>query len=86
MDSSTTPQVITLHGKVQGGHTPIENATITLYIAGKTGYGSSATAIATGTTDANGLFTLGTRSSACSDPDQLYIVSTGGDQGGVTNS
>lgn len=79
-----SPQTLTIGGVAMGAHTPIENATITLYVAGKTGNGSAATAIGTATTSSTGTFTIN-RTGTCTDPDQLYLVSTGGDQGGISN-
>ena len=68
-----------------GGSIPIVGATITLYAAGTTGYGSAPTVIGTSApTDSNGYFSI-TRTGTCTDPQQLYIVTSGGTQSGVSN-
>lgn len=70
-----------------GASIPIVGATITLYAAGTTGYGSAPTVIGQGrtVTDSNGYFTIN-RVATCTDPQQLYIVSSGGSQAGVANA
>lgn len=85
--TDTTPQTLSIAGRSMGATIPIVGATITLYAAGTTGYGSAPTVIGQGTTvtDSNGYFTL-TRTATCTDPQQLYIVSSGGTQAGVANS
>src|SRR5215469_12371303 len=85
-----TPKVAAagLHGLVHGGQQPVTGATITLWSAGTSGYGSTGTSLATTTTDSNGNFSI-TGSYTCpgSDP-YVYITSTGGNPGlvGGTNN
>jgi hypothetical protein len=67
-------------GAVHGGQSPITGATITLWAVGTTGDGSTATSLATTTTNANGAFTLPTYTCPGSDP-YVYLTSTGGNPG-----
>jgi hypothetical protein len=77
-----------LTGKLHGGQNAVVGASIDLYTAGTSGYGSAGSHIATTTTDSNGNFTLtqaqtytGPLSStyACpSSSSQIYIVASGG--------
>ena len=72
-----------IRGNIHGGQQAISGASIQLYAAGATGYGSSATAqLATPViSDANGNFSI-TGSYVCpSTSSQLYIVATGGNPG-----
>lgn len=46
-----SPKVTGLGGRVYGAQVPITNATVTLWAAGTTGYGTGATSIATTTSD-----------------------------------
>jgi len=72
-----------LRGNVHGGQQPISGASVQLYAAGTTGYGSSATALLSSpvTTDATGSFSI-TGGYVCpSQSSQLYIVATGGNPG-----
>jgi sugar lactone lactonase YvrE len=72
-------------GRVHGGQQPVANATVTLYLPGTIGYGSTGFPIAQATTDSSGNFTL--PASGC-DPNNpnLYITATGGDSGYGTNA
>ncbi len=86
-------------GRIYGGNQPIVGATVQLYTVGNTGYGSPGTLYATATTDGNGGFqftqttpgtTINSTSSTygcptASDP-QVYLVATGGNPGGGTNT
>lgn len=80
-----------LNGVAHGGRTPITSATVKAYAAGKTGYGSAPSLLATTTTDGSGAFSF-TGNITCpasNDPnytDTLYLVLTGGNAGGGTNS
>ena len=75
------PSILTypsgIKGSTYGGRQPIDNATITLYQTGTTGYGTGSSVLATTTTDANGAFNLS--SFSCTTGTELYITSTGGD-------
>jgi len=82
-----------LSGVAHGGRTPISGATVKAYVAGKTGYGSASHLLATTSTLTDGSgsfsFTGNITCPASNDPnytDTLYIVLTGGDAGGGTNS
>jgi hypothetical protein len=72
-----------LQGHVHGGQQPVSGATIQLYAAGTSGYGTGATTLLSGpiTTDANGNFTITSASPCPTSISQLYIVATGGNPG-----
>jgi sugar lactone lactonase YvrE len=72
-----------LRGHVHGGQQPIVGASIQLYAAGATGYGSSATPLLSSavTTDASGSFSITGGYTCPSSTSQLYIVATGGNPG-----
>lgn len=83
-----------LHGSVHGGQQPVTGATIQLYSAGLTGYGSAATSLipisaqvpfsgpGTGAlTDGNGGFQISGDYTCPSATSQVYITSTGGNPG-----
>lgn len=71
-------------GVVHGGQSPIQGATVTLYVTSNSagGYGQTATVIGTGTstTDASGSFTISpsATSTNCPAGQQAYITSSGG--------
>ena len=78
-----------LHGVVHGGQQPVMGATIQLYAAGGTGYGSSY-AYASGTSllgtnvvtsDANGSFNITGDYMCPSSTTEVYLVATGGNPG-----
>ena len=84
MTSTANPPaepLVSVSGHTLGGRAPISGASVTLYDAGSTGYGSVPTVLGTATTDAGGSFTIARNSNTCSDPDQLYVVSSGGNAG-----
>ena len=66
-----------------GTSTPVTGAALTLYEAG-TGYGSGATSLGTATSNGSGAFTISY--TPPSPAAELYIVATGGNAGGGTNS
>ncbi len=72
-----------LRGRVHGGQQPVVGATIQLYAAGTTGYGSSATPLISSAvlTDATGSFSITGDYTCPSSTSQLYIVATGGNPG-----
>lgn len=84
--SPASKTAVNLKGSVMGGQTPISGATVQIYAAGSSAYGSGAQALLTPalTTDANGNFAVpsGTFPSSCplSNPE-TYIVATGGNPG-----
>ena len=72
-----------LRGSVHGGQQPVSGATIQLYAAGTSGYGSSATPLIPSTvfTDAAGSFSITGDYTCPSSTSQLYLVATGGNPG-----
>ncbi len=70
-----------LSGSVRAGHTAVSNASVQLFAAGTTGYGSQATTLLSTAvnTDANGNFTF--TYSCPSSPALVYLVATGGNPG-----
>jgi hypothetical protein len=89
-------QTGSLTGVVYGGQQPVANATVTVWAAGNTGYGSAATALATETSSANGSFSFGPGSGhtySCPSSvsgtasQSIYITASGGQPTtGVTNN
>ena len=77
---------VPLSGVVTTGTAPIVGASVQMYAAGTTGYGSVPTALlATAvTTDNTGTFSLGYVCPAAPG-DQVYLVATGGSVGGTAN-
>jgi hypothetical protein len=85
-----------ISGIVHGGRQPIIGATVKLWAAGNAGYGSTATSLASTTTDSNGNFSFhpsGGASYSCpsvsssTESQYIYITSSGGQPTtGVTNS
>src|ERR1035441_7116552 len=69
-------------GVVHGGQSPIQAATVTLYVTSTsaTGYGQAATLIGTGSTNVNGAFTISPSANTTNCPagQQAYITSAGG--------
>jgi len=90
--TSTAPvtvQGVALHGSVHGGQQPVSNATMQLYAAGNTGYGSAHT-YTSGTsllgthivtTDVNGGFSITGDYTCPSATTEVYLVATGGNPG-----
>jgi hypothetical protein len=86
-----------MSGVVHGGQFPIYNATVNLYAAGTTGYGSAATLLATTTTKPDGTFKF-TKNATGTPPDgsidanwscptsnpdpQIYLTAVGGNTQG----
>lgn len=72
-----------LRGSIHGGQQPVSGASVQLYAAGITGYGSAATPLLSSavTTDATGSFTIPAGYTCPSSTSQLYIVATGGNPG-----
>jgi hypothetical protein len=71
---------LSVKGTAFGGQPPVTGSSVTLYATGQSGYGSAATSLGTTTTDANGNFSIGS-AIGCNDPQQVYIVATGGNPG-----
>jgi hypothetical protein len=89
----TSPSGHALHGRVRGGQQPVSGATIALYAAGNTGYGS-AFPYASGSSllgthsvqsDSNGNFNITGDYTCPSASTPVYIVGTSGDPGGGAN-
>ena len=80
--ASSGPGTIKLvQGHVHGGQQPVSGATIQLYTAGTTGYGTGSTALGSSSvTDANGAFNI-TSNYTCTPGTQVYAVVTGGNPG-----
>jgi len=72
-----------LRGQVNGGQQGVNGATIQLYAAGDTGYGSAATSLLTTavTTNPAGSFSITGDYMCPSASTQVYIVATGGNPG-----
>ncbi|MGD0797121.1 MAG: hypothetical protein ABR910_05290 [Acidobacteriaceae bacterium] len=97
LESNTVDGPAVISGIVHGGRQPISSAAVTLWAAGNAGYGSTATSLATTTTDANGNFSFhpsgGGASYTCPSngsstaSQYIYITASGGQPTtGVTNS
>jgi hypothetical protein len=74
--------IAALSGAVHGGQSPIQAATVRLYVTSSTatGYGQAGTLIGTSTTDVNGVFTIAPSATASNCPagQQAYITASGG--------
>src|ERR1700693_5105122 len=72
--------LVVLRGGVHGGQQPVSGASIQLYAAGATGYGSAATALLTTTvtSGAGGSFTITGDYDCPSASSQVYLVASGG--------
>jgi len=71
-------------GTVIGGTKPITGSSVTLYQMGASGYGKGAVSLGNATTDSKGAFTI--KFTPPASPAQVYLVATGGNAGGGTNS
>jgi len=75
-------------GIIHGGQSPIQGATVNLYVtnAAATGYGQAGTFIGTATTDVHGAFTIGNPATPANCPagQQAYITSAGGYPSGAS--
>ena len=74
---------LSLRGSVHGGQQPVAGASVQIYAAGTTGYGSGAVALMSApvTTNQNGQFTLNANYSCPASTSQVYLVATGGNPG-----
>ena len=79
-----------LTGTVHGGQQALQGATVNLYAAGKSGYGTGAVSLLNGsgavTTDSNGKFNIPISFACPSANAQIYVVAQGGNAGGGDNS
>ena len=78
--TDTAPHSLSIKGTAFGGQPPVSGSTITLYATGSTGYGSNPSGLGSTTTDASGNFQI-SNAPSCADPQQVYIVATGGNPG-----
>ncbi|MDO8434577.1 MAG: NHL repeat-containing protein [Candidatus Binatus sp.] len=84
-DGSSNPAPSSsLSGTVQGGLSPLSDATVTLYQAGAQGYGSGAKSLGHATTDSSGNFTV--RYSRPATFALLYLAAVGGNAGSGGNA
>jgi len=83
--SGATPAARSMHGTVYGGRQPVSGSTVTVYSAGVPGAQFS-TQIGQTTTDANGQWNVATLSPAPAAGQLVYVVATGGNAGGGSNS
>ena len=81
-DSAASSPIAAVGGVIHGGQSPIQGATVTLYVTNSsaTTYGAAATVIGSATTDSGGGFTISpsATSSNCPAGQQAYITSAGG--------
>jgi sugar lactone lactonase YvrE len=73
-------------GMVHGGQQPVSGATVQLIAPGTTGYGSAGTVIASTTTNGGGVFTLPHPLTCPANSGLVYLLATGGNAGGGTNT
>jgi hypothetical protein len=88
--SVTVDNSSALSGTVLSGGEPVRGAALSLYAAGKQGYGSSSIPIeipdrSSQSTDANGRFNIAQPIACPSRESQIYLVSHGGNAGGGEN-
>lgn len=70
-----------LNGLVMAGSQPVAGASVSLYAAGTSGYGSAAMQIATSTSGKGGGFVIPAGYTCPSQGSQMYLVATGGSVG-----
>jgi ligand-binding sensor domain-containing protein len=75
---------VSFGGKVMSGSQPVSGATVQLYAAGSTGYGSAGTALLTNalTTNSAGGFTVPAGYTCPSASTQVYLIARGGNPAG----
>src|SRR5258708_1821261 len=76
---------VSFGGKVMAGSQPVSGATVQLYAAGSTGYGSVGSALLTSavTTNSAGGFTVPAGYTCSSSSTQVYLIARGGGSGGA---
>ena len=79
--TSSNQPTAEINGRLMGGNFPVTGATIQLYAAGSTGYGTGADLLTTTSTNGNGDFTIPAGYNCPSDSTPTYIVASGGDPG-----
>ena len=78
-----------ISGRVQGGQQPITGASISLYVAGTTGYGVNAQPLASSisvASDKSGIFHVSGSYQCPSPTAQVYLISSGGNTGSGINN
>jgi hypothetical protein len=70
-----------LNGLVMAGSQTVAGASVSLYAAGSSGYGSAASQIATSSSGKNGTFTIPAGYTCPSQTSQMYLVAAGGSVG-----
>jgi hypothetical protein len=78
--TDTSAHTLSIKGTAFGGQPPISGASISIYATGQTGYGLSPSFLGGATTDSNGNFQV-TSYTPCSDPEEVYLVASGGNPG-----
>ena len=78
--TDTSAHSLNIKGTAFGGQPPISGAAISIYATGQSGYGASPSFLGGATTDANGNFQV-TSYTPCSDPEEVYLVASGGNPG-----
>ena len=73
-----------LNGLVMAGSQTVAGASVSLYAAGTSGYGSAASQVATSTTGKSGAFTIPAGYTCPSQASQVYLVASGGTVGSNT--
>jgi sugar lactone lactonase YvrE len=88
MGGTTSGAGVSFGGKVMAGSQPVSGATVQLYAAGGSGYGSAGTALLTTvvTTSSSGSFTVPAGYACASSSTQVYLVARGGVAGSGTGS
>jgi sugar lactone lactonase YvrE len=81
---STVDSSAIVSGRLMGGSQPIVGATVNLYATGSS-YGAGNTLLGTATTTSTG-WTITRNGATCSDPQQVYLVASGGNAGAGVNS
>jgi len=80
VDTPTQVRTLLFSGIVHGGQQPVSGSTVTLYAAGASGDGSTATSLVSTTTGNDGSFIFSAYTYTCTS-QQLYVVATGGNPG-----
>jgi hypothetical protein len=77
-----------LTGLVHSGAKPISGASVNLYVAGTSGYGTGAVSLLSGSviTDSDGKFSMANGDPCPSANAQVYVVASGGDAGAGDNN
>jgi hypothetical protein len=87
-NTATAPlKAASIGGMLHGGQQPVNGATMILWAAGTSGYGTGATNVASTTTLSDGSFSFNNSSgvSPCTTGQYLYVTATGGNAGAGTN-